>query len=135
MLGGDDAIYFGWWTSGDYGDTMFTTFYPINPQNKVGLNANTTTISIDVFESAASSFHPGGINAGFADGSVRFIKDSINTMPFSQATGAPLGIIAGTTQCSAGSAPIYSLQPGSQFGTWQALSTRAGGEVISADSY
>ena len=38
-LGGDDAIYFGWWTSGDYGDTMFTTFYPINPQNKVGLNA------------------------------------------------------------------------------------------------
>ena len=99
------------------------------------MNANTTTISIDVFESAASSFHLGGINAGFADGSVRFIKDSINTMPFSQATGAPLGIIAGTTQCSTGSAPIYSLQPGSQFGTWQALSTRACGEVISADSY
>ncbi|MGZ3381199.1 MAG: DUF1559 family PulG-like putative transporter [Isosphaeraceae bacterium] len=135
LLGGDDAIYFGWWTSGDYGDTMFTTFYPINPQNKIGLNENTNAISIDVFESAASSFHPGGINAGFADGSVRFIKDSINTMPFSQATGAPLGILAGTTRCSAGSAPIYSLQPGSQFGTWQALSTRACGEVISADSY
>ncbi|MGC1717715.1 MAG: hypothetical protein WA746_01890 [Isosphaeraceae bacterium] len=47
----------------------------------------------------------------------------------------PLGIIAGTTQCSTGSALIYSLQPGSQFGTWQALSTRACGEVISADSY
>jgi prepilin-type N-terminal cleavage/methylation domain-containing protein len=29
-LGGDDAVYFGWWTSGNYGDTVFTTFCPIN---------------------------------------------------------------------------------------------------------
>jgi prepilin-type N-terminal cleavage/methylation domain-containing protein/prepilin-type processing-associated H-X9-DG protein len=135
LLGGDDAIYFGWWTSDNYGDVMFTTFYPINPQKKIGLNANTTFVSIDVFESAASSFHPGGVNAAFADGSVRFLKDTISTMPFSQATGAPLGVIAGSMQCASGSAPVYSLQTGSQFGTWQALSTRAGGEVISSDSY
>jgi prepilin-type N-terminal cleavage/methylation domain-containing protein/prepilin-type processing-associated H-X9-DG protein len=134
-LGGDDAIYFGWWTSGNYGDVMFTTFYPINPQSKVGLNLNTNFVSIDIFESAASSFHPGGVNVAFADGSVRFIKDSINTMPFDQSTGAPLGIVAGATQCTSGSAPIYSLAPGTQLGTWQALSTRAGGEVISADAY
>jgi prepilin-type processing-associated H-X9-DG protein len=26
----------------------------------------------------ASSFHPGGVNVGFLDGSVRFMKDSVN---------------------------------------------------------
>jgi prepilin-type processing-associated H-X9-DG protein len=26
----------------------------------------------------ASSFHPGGVNVGFLDGSVRFIKDGVN---------------------------------------------------------
>ncbi|MBX6315353.1 MAG: DUF1559 domain-containing protein [Isosphaeraceae bacterium] len=49
--------------------------------------------------SKADSYHPGGVNALFADGSVRFIKDSISPT------------------------------------TWMALGTRAGGEVISADSY
>ncbi len=46
-----------------------------------------------------SSRHPGGVNVVFGDGSVKFVKDSINL-------------------------PI-----------WRALGTRAGGEVISADSY
>jgi prepilin-type N-terminal cleavage/methylation domain-containing protein/prepilin-type processing-associated H-X9-DG protein len=47
----------------------------------------------------ASSRHPGGVNTCFADGSVKFIKDSISVP------------------------------------TWQALGTRAGGEVVSSDSY
>ena len=47
----------------------------------------------------ASSRHPGGVNAGFLDGSVKFIKDSVNPA------------------------------------TWRAISTMAGGEVVSADSY
>jgi prepilin-type N-terminal cleavage/methylation domain-containing protein/prepilin-type processing-associated H-X9-DG protein len=45
------------------------------------------------------SLHPGGVNFLFADGSVHFIKNSINPIPY------------------------------------RALATRAGGEVISADSY
>src|SRR5262249_11779871 len=57
-LGGQDAVFFGWWTSGNYGDTMFTSLYPINPQSRLGGSQNTTVISIDEFESAASSFHP-----------------------------------------------------------------------------
>ena len=47
----------------------------------------------------ADSYHPGGVNMLLADGSVRFVKDSINGV------------------------------------TWRALSTIAGGEVISSDSY
>ncbi|MEJ7638606.1 MAG: H-X9-DG-CTERM domain-containing protein [Singulisphaera sp.] len=45
-----------------------------------------------------SSFHPGGVNTGMADGSVKFIKETINLR------------------------------------THNALGSRAGGEVISADS-
>jgi prepilin-type N-terminal cleavage/methylation domain-containing protein/prepilin-type processing-associated H-X9-DG protein len=48
---------------------------------------------------AFRSLHPGGVNFAFADGSVKFIKQSINTQ------------------------------------TLMALGTRAGGEVVSADSY
>jgi prepilin-type processing-associated H-X9-DG protein len=48
---------------------------------------------------AARSYHSGGVNVCFADGSVHFIKDSINRT------------------------------------SWAALGTRAGGEVLSSDSY
>jgi prepilin-type N-terminal cleavage/methylation domain-containing protein len=48
---------------------------------------------------AARGPHPGGVLALTGDGSVRFVKDSVN------------------------------------IATWRALATRAGGEVISADSY
>ena len=48
---------------------------------------------------AARSLHSGGVNVGFADGSVKFIKNTVN------------------------------------IATWNALGTRAGGEIISADQY
>ena len=53
----------------------------------------------DAAAATASSRHSGGINIAFCDGSVRFIKGTINTT------------------------------------TWWALGSRAGGEVVSADSY
>jgi prepilin-type N-terminal cleavage/methylation domain-containing protein/prepilin-type processing-associated H-X9-DG protein len=46
-----------------------------------------------------SSNHPGGVNVGFLDGSVRFVKDSVGQS------------------------------------VWWAISTKAGGEVVSADSF
>jgi prepilin-type N-terminal cleavage/methylation domain-containing protein/prepilin-type processing-associated H-X9-DG protein len=49
--------------------------------------------------SEADSFHPGGVNVLMADGSVRFIKNSINIR------------------------------------SWWALGTKAGGEIVGADSY
>lgn len=47
---------------------------------------------------AARSYHSGGVNAAFCDGSVRFFKDSIS------------------------------------LNTWRAVGSRAGGEIVSADS-
>ncbi|QDV33748.1 DUF1559 family PulG-like putative transporter [Tautonia plasticadhaerens] len=47
----------------------------------------------------ASSYHSGGVNVGMLDGSVRFVKDTVNP------------------------------------DTWIAVSTKAGGEVVSADQF
>jgi prepilin-type N-terminal cleavage/methylation domain-containing protein/prepilin-type processing-associated H-X9-DG protein len=80
------------------------------------------------YASASSSFHPGGANFAFVDGSVRFIKDAIETWLFDPATGYPRGV-------SITSGGIYILAPGTRPGVYQALSTRSGGEVVSADSY
>jgi prepilin-type N-terminal cleavage/methylation domain-containing protein/prepilin-type processing-associated H-X9-DG protein len=55
--------------------------------------------SITMAHIAARSFHTGGVNVGFADGSVHFISDTIS------------------------------------FATWQALGTRAGGEVLDSSQY
>ncbi len=62
----------------------------------VGFPGNMANMSMQV---PPSSLHPGGVNVLFGDGTVRFVKDSVNLI------------------------------------TWQALATRAGGEVVSADAY
>jgi prepilin-type N-terminal cleavage/methylation domain-containing protein/prepilin-type processing-associated H-X9-DG protein len=83
-----------------YRNLPFTGYYnhTLTPNSQwfdCGINgANFTQAHL-----AARSYHSGGVNVGFADGSVRFIKNSIG--------------------------PV----------SWLALGTRAGGEVLSADSY
>jgi prepilin-type N-terminal cleavage/methylation domain-containing protein/prepilin-type processing-associated H-X9-DG protein len=63
--------------------------------------------------SSASSYHTGGVNVAYGDGSVRFISQSIDTGNTSlpEVTGGP-----------------------SPYGVWGALGTRAGGEVASLDN-
>ena len=81
-----------------------------------------------------NSRHPGGVNCAFADGSVHFIKNSINAWPVG--TVSPFG---------GGNSPIiynvstgaYILNPAStlKMAVWPALATRSSGEVISSDAY
>ena len=119
-----DQNCYCWWGDAFSTDTIFTTLYPMNPFNKVPYVSEEYSSSYD---SAASSFHPGGANFAFADGSVHFLKDSISSWPFNPATGFPVG--------AADTNGYLVLTAGTQYGVYQALSTRNGGEVISSDAY
>jgi prepilin-type N-terminal cleavage/methylation domain-containing protein/prepilin-type processing-associated H-X9-DG protein len=121
-----------WWTSGNNADTLGCTLWPINPQKKVQgnpANQDTYGVNVGILYQAFSSLHPGGLNMAFCDGSVKFIKDTINTMPYNSSTGLPNGFAPDPTT----KMPV--LQPGFQLGVWQAISTKAGGEVVSADQF
>jgi prepilin-type N-terminal cleavage/methylation domain-containing protein/prepilin-type processing-associated H-X9-DG protein len=63
------------------------------------------------------SLHPGGVNFVFGDGSVRFLKNTIDMGNLSTLT------YSGSTV------------PGARVGIYRALSTRGNGEVISSDQF
>jgi len=92
------------WALGERGYTLFNAIVPPNskqyPWRNCRLGASCPSCAPEGSSFInASSYHPGGCNFAFADGSVKFIKDSVNML------------------------------------TYQSLGTRAGGEVISSDSY
>ena len=80
---------------------------------------------------------PAESTLAFCDGSVRFIKNSISSWQFSTATDKyfyNVSLPKGVTDTYY----VYAMSQGgvqTQFGIYQALSTRAGGEVISSDQY
>ena len=118
-----DRDNYGWWGDAIASDTLFTTLWQINPFRKV---PQTSDEYSNAYVESASSFHPGGANFAFADGSVRFLKESIDTWPYNSGTGYPNGVSDANG--------IYTLSPGTRLGIYQALSTRAGREVISGDA-
>jgi prepilin-type N-terminal cleavage/methylation domain-containing protein/prepilin-type processing-associated H-X9-DG protein len=86
------------WAYGDMGMTMFNTVPAPNSVTGWSFCSNNKSAGATTY-SEADSYHSGGVNALMGDGSVKFLKNSIN-LP-----------------------------------TWWALGTRAGNEVLSADSY
>jgi prepilin-type N-terminal cleavage/methylation domain-containing protein/prepilin-type processing-associated H-X9-DG protein len=127
---GPDINCWNWWVSGNYGDTQFTEFYPINPFKKLNYAVG-TGIQGDDFVLGASSFHPGGANFGFCDGSVRFLKESIDSwqLAYNGSNELPVGVTYDPA------VRIYVVTRAAHIGVYQALGSRNGGEVISADQY
>jgi prepilin-type N-terminal cleavage/methylation domain-containing protein/prepilin-type processing-associated H-X9-DG protein len=124
-----DQVCWNWWTSGNYGDTMFCTYFPMNPFNKAQ-NICCLDSGPDNYVASASSFHPGGANFAFMDGSVKFLKDTIDSWQI-----GPNGFPIGVTRNPNARGGVYSIAPGAHIGVYQKLSTRNGGEVVSADSF
>jgi len=122
-LSQSDKNCWHWWIAGNYGDTLQTTTYAPNINTSVNLSVFPNGAA--AFIISASSNHPGGANFVFCDGSVRFIKNTIQSW---QPDAANNYLPAGLTVTNG----VYT--PTKPYGVYQALSTRAGGEVISADS-
>jgi len=73
----------GWYITGNWGDTLVTALYPPNACDMV------SAASLAAWSNSASSMHPGGLNVLMGDGSVRFVKDTIQSWPLSALTGNP----------------------------------------------
>jgi prepilin-type processing-associated H-X9-DG protein len=136
-----DPTYGGnkWWIQGHPGQTLAGSYYPMNFGKKIPFNIDNNS-DRGIASGAAGSYHPGGANIGFCDGSVKFIKDTIATWPNDLTTnGNPLWITATNLD-----GPGYPYQNnvftlvvpfGQPLPVFQALSTRNGGEVVSADQF
>jgi prepilin-type N-terminal cleavage/methylation domain-containing protein/prepilin-type processing-associated H-X9-DG protein len=134
VFGAADAPFYFWWNSGYWGDTFFDAMFPINAYKKLSgkLDLSDPTNPYGgwwwVPLESASSFHPGGANFAFVDGSVHFIKESIATWPSDpnnsgEAVGLDYGKF-GEHFWGKSTPRVY-----------QALATRHVGEVIASDSY
>jgi prepilin-type N-terminal cleavage/methylation domain-containing protein/prepilin-type processing-associated H-X9-DG protein len=131
-----------WWYDSWLGSSLFSTQAPINPWRVVSQSAGAPVASPPsgpgfedyAFTDSASSRHAEGANFAMADGSVRFLKETIQSWPV-DSFGNPTGVNGGNGTYPFDGTTLYTLLPGARLGIYQALSTRNGSEVISSGSY
>jgi prepilin-type N-terminal cleavage/methylation domain-containing protein/prepilin-type processing-associated H-X9-DG protein len=141
LLVSEERDWWNWWPSCCW-DTIFTTWYGINPHRKTPAG---TVQQYWATLGSLSSFHPGGANVAMLDGSVHFLKDTIDSWPIDPATGDAGWDWDNSCQCIRyltetriywdTSSRNLRYRPGTRHGVLQALSTRSFGEVISAEDY
>jgi prepilin-type N-terminal cleavage/methylation domain-containing protein/prepilin-type processing-associated H-X9-DG protein len=106
----------GWASSTRYQDgrsfygTITTSLPPNSPSCIISGMPGTGIANGNFGFYSATSYHSGGVNVTFADGSVRFVRDAINA-------GDP----------TVDAATISGASP---YGVWGAMGSRAGGETI-----
>ena len=112
---------------------LFSTLFVMNPFGKISGDVNqgaNSTYNYDSSEDNSRSQRAAstpGSEFLLRDGSVKFLKDTINAWPYNPVGGKPTNVNLNT------STGTWSVNPPG--GVYQALSTRNGGEIISADSY
>jgi prepilin-type N-terminal cleavage/methylation domain-containing protein/prepilin-type processing-associated H-X9-DG protein len=94
-----------------------TSFYTILPPNSVSCIRTSHDWSVPT----ASSYHTGGVNAAFGDGSVHFISETINA-------GDPAVVPATATGLTGDNYRLY--KGASIHGVWGALGTASAGENV-----
>ncbi len=92
------------------GATVFNAFTTVLPPNSPSCHNDGSHWGWGLY--SPTSFHPGGVNVGFVDGSVHFISNDIDAGNLS----APQ--------------PSGSSSDPSPYGVWGALGTRASGEMV-----
>jgi prepilin-type N-terminal cleavage/methylation domain-containing protein/prepilin-type processing-associated H-X9-DG protein len=111
---------YGWYITGNWGDTLWSTLYPPNAFKTIA------SVALSAQKDSASSLHPGGLQVLMGDGSVRFVKETIQSWPMDRLAGLPVGIRLNANGW-------YENIPTP--GVWQMLSTRSGGEAVSSDAF
>jgi prepilin-type N-terminal cleavage/methylation domain-containing protein/prepilin-type processing-associated H-X9-DG protein len=105
----------GVWFAGGY--CMVQGFSTILPPNSVNCASAGGEWGWGIFP--PDSYHPGGVNAGMADGSVRFVSETVDSGNLS----APNLVDPNW--------PNGALSGQSPYGVWGAMGSKAGGETVS----
>ena len=104
-----DGVTGGNWFDGYIVRTGFNAVLPPNSPSCAQIQG-TQPVNWNHGVRSASSFHPGGVSAAMADGSVRFVSETIDTGDLTKKVGR-------------------AMKGASHYGVWGAMGSKSGGEM------